>query len=79
MNYPSQRKYNAAGRRIAHPLPAQPTIISRSTARSIEYLEQHGLADFSSCKLSVFLGRGPRSQKYRNRGDYVTFPHKLAV
>lgn len=59
--------------------PTQPTIISRKTARTLAYLEIHGLADFSSCNLAVMLVRGPKDHKERQRYPHTAFPHRLAV
>lgn len=59
--------------------PSQPTIVSRKTARGFQYLERHGLASFSDCKLLIFTVRGPKNHKEAQKFEFQNFPHKLAV
>lgn len=79
MNHPSQRKYNAAGKRIPHKKPPQPTLIKRSTARAFTYLFNHGLADFGKCNLAVMMARGPRTHLDKTGILWHLFPHRLAI
>jgi len=39
--------------RIKYPKPQQPTLLSKTTARRLLYLEQHGLADFFGSRFRV--------------------------
>lgn len=79
MNMPSKRTYSASGKRIPAVMPPQPTVISRKTAGSLAYLEGKGLADFSNCKLKVFVVRGPRNHRQGRLAAFQNYPNRLAV
>lgn len=79
MNRPSQKVFDQRGRRVPHPKPRQATIISRCTARTLKYLEERGLADFSESNLVVYFGRGPRNHKEARLMGHAHFPHRVAV
>lgn len=64
-------------KRVVFPKPSQPTIISRQTARSLQYLENHGLASFQNCNLVVYVVRGP--SHHRDKTGDPNIPHRLAV
>lgn len=53
------------------PKPYQQTRISAKTARSLGYLEFHGLADFSDCNLFVVPNRYPKEVTERINGVKV--------
>lgn len=61
MHHGMHHVYDAAGKpaRLRTKPPA-PTVISRKTARSLAYMERHGLADFSGSNLVVDCHRANR-------------------
>lgn len=79
MNFPSKRVYDAEGKRIPHKMPPQPTVVTRSTARTLEYLEAKGLASFQSCNLVVQMNRGPANHRKARLEAYANYPNRAAV
>jgi hypothetical protein len=52
--------------------PARPTVLSKTTARRLAYLERHGLADFAGSNFKI-----ADSHFVNKNGERVKFKHGL--